>query len=115
MAQVISIGTALLRICPTNNKKIEYSSNGRHWTTHYTGSIYGEFYDLLLFGSEIFAVTSKGLYVSKNEGRNWSSRFTSSTYGEFESIAANGTELLAITSKGTYASKNEGRNWSKKN
>ena len=66
MAQVISIGTALLRICPTNNKKIEYSSNGKYWTTHYTGSTYGEFYDLLLFGSEIFAVTSKGLYVSKN-------------------------------------------------
>ena len=47
MAQVISIGTALLRICPTNNKKIEYSSNGKYWTTHYTGSTYGEFYDLL--------------------------------------------------------------------
>ena len=110
MAQIISIGTALLRINPTNNKKIEYSNNGKYWTTHYTGSTYGEFYDLLLFGSEIFAVTSKGLYVSKNEGRN-----TNSTYGEFESIVANGTELLAITSKGTYASKNEGRNWTKKN
>ena len=110
MAQIISIGTALLRINTTNNKKIEYSNNGKYWTTHYTGSTYGEFYDLLLFGSEIFAVTSKGLYVSKNEGRN-----TNSTYGEFESIVANGTELLAITSKGTYASKNEGRNWTKKN
>ena len=72
-------------------------------------------YDLLLFGNEIFAVTSKGLDVSKNEGRNWSPRYTNSTYGEFESIVANGTELLAITSKGTYASKNEGRNWTKKN
>ena len=49
MAQIISIGTALLRINPTNNKKIEYSSNGKYWTTHYTGSTYGEFYDLLLF------------------------------------------------------------------
>ena len=115
MAQVISIRTALLRINPTNNKKIEYSNNGKYWTTHYTGSTYGEFYDLLLFGSEIFAVTSKGLYVSKNEGRNWSPRYTNSTYGEFESIVTNGTELLAITSKGTYASKNEGRNWTKKN
>ena len=80
MAQIISIGTALLRINPTNNKKIEYSSNGKYWTTHYTGSTYGEFYDLLLFGSEIFAVTSKGLYVSKNEGRNWSPRYTRSRF-----------------------------------
>lgn len=116
MAQIINIGTTLLRINPTNSNKIEYSSNnGKLWISRYASSNYGEFRDLLLFGSEIFAVTSKGIYISKNEGRNWIPRYTNSTYGEFESIVANGTELLAITSKGTYASKNEGRNWIKKN
>ena len=59
MAQIISIGTALLRINPTNNKKIEYSSNGKYWTTHYTGSTYGEFYDLLLFGSDFMYLKMK--------------------------------------------------------
>ena len=55
-------------------KKIEYSSNGKHWTTHYTGSIYGEFESIAANGTELLAITSKGTYASKNEGRNWTKK-----------------------------------------
>ena len=116
MAQEINLGSELLRICPTDDNKIEYSTNnGRSWHTRYKGSSAGDFYDLAVFGDEIFAVTSKGIYTSKSEGRSWYSRYTGSSCGEFESIQVIGTELIAYTSKGTYVSKNEGRSWSKRN
>ena len=116
MANLINLGSELLRICPTNSNKIEVSTNdGRSWSTRYSGSSYGAFYDLTSYGSEIIAITSKGVYVSTNGGRSWSSRYTGSSYGDFQSISANGSELLATTSKGLYVSKNGGRSWSKRN
>ena len=100
MAQEINLGSELLRICPTDDNKIEYSTNnGRSWHTRYKGSSAGDFYDLAVFGDEIFAITSKGVYASKNGGCS----------------QVIGTELIAHTSKGTYVSKNEGRSWSKRN
>ena len=116
MAQEIDLGKELLRICPTDNNKIEYSTtNGKSWYSRYKGSSAGDFYDLAVFGDEIFAVTSKGISTSKTDGRSWYSRYTGSSYGDFESIQVSGTELVAYTSKGVYVSKNEGRSWTKRN
>ena len=116
MAQEIDLGKELLRICPTDDNKIEYSTtNGKSWYSRYKGSSAGDFYDLAVFGDEIFAVTSKGIYTSKTDGRSWYSRYTGSSYGDFESIQVSGTELVAYTSKGVYVSKNEGRRWTKRN
>ena len=116
MAQEIDLGKELLRICPTENNKIEYSTtNGKSWYSRYKGSSAGDFYDLAVFGDEIFAVTSKGIYTSKTDGCSWYSRYTGSSYGDFESIQVSGTELIAYTSKGVYVSKNEGRSWTKRN
>ena len=115
MANLINLGSELLRICPTNSNKIEVSTNdGRIWISRYSGSSCGAFYDLTSYDSEIIAVTSKGVYVSTNGGRIWSSRYTGSSCGDFQSISANGSELLATTSKGLYVSKNGGRIWSKR-
>ena len=72
---------------------------------------YGEFRDLLVYGSELLACTSKGLYVSTNEGRSFAPRCTNSSYGDFLNLQDSGTELLANTSKGLYYSRNEGRSW----
>lgn len=116
MAQEINLGKELLRICPTDDNKIEYSTtNGKSWYSRYKGSSAGDFYDLAVFGDEIFAVTFKGIYTSKTDGRSWYSRYTGSSYGDFESIQVSGTELVAYTSKGVYVSKNEGRSWTKRN
>ena len=73
------------------------------------------FYDLTSYGSEVIAITSKGVYASTNGGRSWSPRYIGFINGDFQSISANGSELLATTSKGLYVSKNGGRSWSKRN
>lgn len=114
MAQMIQVGKEMIRINPAKNS-IEYSTNdGRSWHSRYTGSIHGTFIDLLLYGTEIFAITSKGVFYSTNEGRTWSSRYTGSFCGEFQSLMDGGRELLAQTSKGLYYSTNEGRTWTKR-
>ncbi len=114
MARIINTGEELVRI-NFEKQRLEYSKNdGKTWIPRYTGSSCGEFIDLLIFGDEVLAVTSKGLYYSKNEGRTWIPRYTGSSCGDFQTIQENGTELLATTSKGLYYSKNEGRTWLKK-
>lgn len=114
MAQMIQAGKEMIRINPAKNS-IEYSTNdGRSWSSRCTSSMYGTFIDLLLYGTEIFAITSKGVYYSTNDGRTWSSRYTGSFCGEFQSLMDGGRELLAQTTKGLYYSTNEGRTWSKR-
>ena len=61
-------GRELIRI-NTQKNYIEYSTNdGRSWHTRYTGTHAGNFIDLLDYGSEIIACTSKGIYFSMNKG-----------------------------------------------
>lgn len=72
MSKMLNLESCLLRICPANSQKIEYSINdGRSWNSRYQGSAYGDFEDLTDNGKEILATTSKGLYYSINEGRSW--------------------------------------------
>ena len=67
MAQMILHGRELIRI-NTQKNYIEYSTNdGRSWHTRYTGTHAGNFIDLLDYGSEIIACTSKGIYFSMNK------------------------------------------------
>jgi hypothetical protein len=75
MSQIISKGDELIRINPTNNNKIEYSStSGRSWHIRYSGVLYGNFIDLVDNGKELLASTSKGLYYSTTNGRSWHKR-----------------------------------------
>ena len=72
MSVMINRGKELIRICPTDRNKVEYSTNeGRSWYTRYSGSSYGEFQDLTDNGKEILATTGKGLYYSTNDGQSW--------------------------------------------
>lgn len=112
-SQSINTGNELLRVNTTKNT-IEFSQNsGRSWMPRCSDSTsYGSFISLLLYGREIFACTSKGLYASQNQGRSFSPRCTNtSSFGDFLSLIQNGNELLANTSKGLYYSRNEGRSW----
>lgn len=114
MAQMIQSGKDIIRI-NTQKNSIEYSTDGgRNWHQRYSGSNAGTFADLVLFGSEVIACTSKGLYYSKDEGRNWHSRYSSSFAGTFLQLMVDGGTLLATTSKGLYYSKDSGRNWHKR-
>lgn len=75
MSQMLNLDNELLRICPEDATKLQYSINGgKHWATRSPSSTYGEFEDLIDNGDEILAQTSKGLYYSKNAGRHWSFR-----------------------------------------
>jgi hypothetical protein len=75
MGLMINRGKELIRICPTNKQKVEYSTNGgRAWFGRFSGNACGDFQDLTDNGKEILAQTSKGLYYSSNEGRAWFKR-----------------------------------------
>lgn len=73
MATMISRSKELIRICPTNTAKLEYSTNsGRSWLQRFNGnSSTGQFSDLMDNGKEILGTTNKGLFYSTNEGRSW--------------------------------------------
>ena len=112
MPQLINYGNEMLRI---SSKGIEYSTtNGRSWNKRYSGSVYGDFIDLLPYGNELLAVTTRGIYYSTTGGRSWNSRFTGSVYGTFNSLVDGGRELLANTSKGLYFSTTCGRSWNRR-
>lgn len=114
MALMINYGDEMIRF-NTEKNRLEYSTNGgKTWQSRYTGSNAGEFIDLLPYGDEILAITSKGIYYSTNEGRTWQSRYTGSSAGDFYSLQDNGKEILATTSKGLYYSTNSGRTWNKR-
>ena len=68
-------GKELIRINPKNSSRLEVStSDGRTWSSRYTGSSCGDFNDLTDNGKEILGNTSKGLFASRNDGRTWSKR-----------------------------------------
>jgi len=73
MPQMISRGKELLRICPSNNLRVEFSVNGgRSWLLRFSGTIsIGYFSDLMDNGKEVLGTTNKGLFYSTNEGRSW--------------------------------------------
>ena len=111
MPQIVNLGRELVRINVQKNS-VEYSQNGgRSWVTRCSNASYGTFRDLLVYGNELLACTSKGVYVSTNEGRSFAPRCTNSTYVEFLNLQESGWELVANTTKGLYYSRNGGRSW----
>lgn len=113
MPQIVNHGSELIRINTAKNC-VEYSNNNGHsWYSRYSGSSCGTFHDLLYYGKDLLAATSKGVYYSNNDGRSWYLRYTttSSGCGEFLSLSDGGREVLASTSKGFFYSNNEGHSW----
>ena len=75
MAQMIIKDGEMIRISPKDSKKLEYSTtNGRSWSTRFSGSSMGSIVDLTDNGKEILAQTEKGLYYSTTKGRSWAKR-----------------------------------------
>ena len=63
MPQIVNLGRELLRINVQKNS-VECSQNGgRSWVTRCSNSSYGTFRDLLVYGNELLACTSKGVYA----------------------------------------------------
>lgn len=72
---LLDCGEELLAITK-NGKQISYSkNNGENWFKRgVANSSFNEFHNLTLNGSEILAITDKGLYYSRNKGENWNLR-----------------------------------------
>lgn len=114
MPTMVNLGSEIIRINPAKNTIESSTNNGRFWVTRSTQSSVGTFIDLLPYGNELLAATSKGVYASSNQGRFWVQRCTGSSYGDFQSLMDGGKELLAQTTKGLYVSTNSGRFWVKR-
>lgn len=112
MPQLIQYGTELIRFNPSNNHIEVSTSRGASWFTRYSGSSLGTIKDLIVYGPEIIALTSKGIYVSTSKGASWYCRNSSSTCQGFSSLVDAGRELLANTSDGhLYVSTSKGASW----
>ncbi len=118
MPQLITIIVSEKKIFLRINKEkniLEVSENsGKTWNSRFTSQGCGVFMDLLYYNGNVFACTSKGLYISINEGKAFSSRYINASLGSFQSLQDGGKELLATTSKGLYWSVNEGKTWTRR-
>ena len=75
MPSMLIFEKEMIRINPKNTTRLEVSTTqGRSWTTRYSGTSCGNFNDLVDNGKEILANTSNGLFVSRNQGRSWTRR-----------------------------------------
>lgn len=69
-------------------------------------------YCLALNGSNIFAGSNTGMYLSSNNGTNWSSANTGLTSNIIKSLAVSGTNIFAGTNgEGVFLSTNNGSSW----
>lgn len=112
MPQLVTLGSEMIRINPSNGH-IEYStSGGRTWMTRYSGSGYGRFLDLLPFSGKLLALTEKGIYCSSSAGRTWLMKSSTSIAKSFVALQDGGKEVIGMTSDGhIYASSSEGATW----
>lgn len=108
---MITIGNGeLIRICPSDPKRIEYShDNGSCWYSR--GSNSYPFVDLINFENEILGVSyHKSVYYSRDNGSCWYTR--SNPQVQFSSLVNNGNELLGMGVDGhTYYSTDKGSCW----
>ncbi len=66
MPSMLIFEKEMIRINPKNTTRLEVSTTqGRSWTTRYSGTSCGNFNDLADNGKEILATTSNGLFISK--------------------------------------------------
>jgi ligand-binding sensor domain-containing protein len=70
---------------------------------------------LTVMGSNLFAGTNGGIYVSTNNGTSWTSAKTGLTSVHVSAIVQKGANLFAGTTGGVYMSANQGANWSSVN
>jgi hypothetical protein len=66
-------------------------------------------------GSNIFAGTYNGIFLSTNNGANWTQVNNGLTDTTIVSFAVSGTNIFAGTNNGVYLSTNNGINWTRSN
>ncbi len=66
---------------------------------------------LAVSGTNLFAGTGSGVFVSKDNGKSWSAINTGLTNLDVQSIAVSDTNIFAGTSGGVFFSNNNGASW----
>ncbi|MDD5361643.1 MAG: T9SS type A sorting domain-containing protein [Ignavibacteria bacterium] len=73
-------------------------------------------FDFDVMGTNIFAMTSHGVYLSTDNGANWTMKYNSLPYLGIKAFAVSGNKIFAgQDSVGVYVSTNSGDNWTAAN
>jgi len=99
-------------ICASYAKTFRSSDYGNTWDSCTNGlSTPFYTYSLNTIGSNIYAGTGKGAFVSTNNGSSWNSINNDIPTLTTIKIGTDGLSLYALTSVGVYKSSNNGQNW----
>ncbi|MEP7341862.1 MAG: hypothetical protein ABI977_29280, partial [Acidobacteriota bacterium] len=71
----------------------------------------GSIQALLTRGSDLFAGTGDGIFLSRDGGSNWTSVSGGLTNRNVTALAASGNRVFAGTTNGVFVSTNDGQNW----
>jgi Secretion system C-terminal sorting domain len=85
-------------------------NNGGLWNISNTGLI-NSVNALIADGTNLFAGTSNGVYISTNNGGLWTIASTGLPTSPVYSLAVNGSNIFAATDSGVYKSANNGNQW----
>src|SRR5882762_6271969 len=66
---------------------------------------------LTVMGSNIYAGTNGGIYISNNNGTSWTASKIGLTSINISAIVQKGTDLFAGTFGGVFKSSNQGASW----
>lgn len=92
------------------------SNNGDNWTSLNLSLPNLHVYSLLVNGSNLFAATNGGVFLSTNNGINWAEMNNGLTYISANVLAASGINLFAgILGGGIFITSINGGNWTSLN
>jgi hypothetical protein len=86
-----------------------------NWAKKNSGLTDTTVYSLAFSGSNIFAGTYSGVFLSTNSGTSWSLKKTGLTNTVVQSLTVNGFNIYAGTQGGVFLSTNNGTGWTAKN
>jgi len=99
--QVVCLALAIVLVCPFASAQ---------WVQP-NGPYGGFVYALAVSGTNIFAGTNDGVYLSTNNGTSWTEVDSGLTYTYVQALAVSGTNLFAGTDAGVFLSTNNGTSW----
>ena len=97
---------------------VPFSYGGMHFSTN-NGELWVPFaieganflWDVAVLGTNLFAGTDAGVFLSTNNGTSWAEVNTGLTVPNVNVLTVNGTDLFAGTIWGAFLSTNNGTNW----
>jgi hypothetical protein len=89
------------------------TDDGTNWTAVINGLMNCDVVSLAVSGTNLFAGTGSGVYLSTDIGTSWSP--ASTPFSGFSQIAESGTNLFAGTGSGVFLSADNGASWTEVN